>query len=137
MTQYEVSNLVNDLDLFKEQQGSILSQNTLVTRMDVNLTDYILKYDNKKVKEALRLIDVAEKLNRNTRGLVSDWKEKYVHHVRDEADKAYDTMINLLFYVLEDAIEIDWDGYELEVNDLNNLRRQEQQDYDEARKERY
>lgn len=137
MTQYEVSNLINDLDLFYKEVKHIMAQNTYVDYADVDLGDYVVKYNDEKVEEVLRLIDVAEKLNRDTFALVSDWKEKHQRYVRRESDRLYDDKIDLLYYILEDSIEVDFDKFTKEVERLNALNQQEAKDYDDAREERF
>lgn len=137
MTQYEVSNLINDLDLFFEEVRHIMEQNPYVDYADVDLGDYLVKYNDEKVEEVLRLIDVAEKLNRDTFALVSDWKEKHQRYVRRESDRLYDDKIDLLYYILEDSIEVDLDKFTKEVERLNALNQQEAKDYDDAREERF
>jgi hypothetical protein len=129
--------LIKEYSLFEELQDDVLRQYSYVGKHDLNLTNHIVKVDEDKITKIDRMIKSSLGNRWNYLIFIQDWKEKYRLPNRDKYLEGFDIIYDQMIHLLEEEIEIDWDGYEEEVHRINDLMVKEANDYIVAAKERH
>jgi hypothetical protein len=129
--------LIQEYSLFEGLQDDVLRQYSYVGRHDVNLTDYVVYYDDDKITKIDEMIKSSLIDRLNYLEFIKNWGDKYRIPNRNKYLEGFDIIYDQMIYLLEEEIEIDWEGYEEEVHRINDLMVKEANDYIAAVRERH